>query len=347
MPPLRADATSFIPGSPISLPDRSVNSPSEAGSGSHTELGSSSRTETDIDQRWTRWVRTVDVVPPAEWPYDQPDRLDETPGEKRIREGHFGGKPSEDPTDTIYEPPGGYPSLSMKHPYVSVDGGSDSGLSSDTVPSDDDELSEAAEEKLITETMEIMPDFHARYPRLKKGPHYLHSIAVKKLTKDGRHLAALRLALEGAYKWTFVTDPSPVFSASIAVYRLGRNDKDIPVIDLKFHKNLHFPFRKFLARRLFNSVLTRYPKGYFPRIFGVVEEVGKQKVVLHAYSAYDDSEQRCEKCSACRHSIIVDWKAEREGSAAVNMNGGSAVVNANESSGGNLVVDDSERKKTG
>ncbi|KAI1367909.1 hypothetical protein F5Y08DRAFT_348252 [Xylaria arbuscula] len=324
MPPRRAVAHASVPGASSSNTDgnRALTTGQEREDESQQRM---------IDEYWEQRVHTFKIVQPDEWPRDQPARLDETPEQRRRRHENLQGEVPHASTSTstshkngdstphysgdtadddIYVPPNGYPSISMKHSYVSIAGGSDSGLSSDTYPSDEEELSAEAEKGLITETMEIMPDFRAR-PKYSLCSSTVRD--VEELVKSGRHLEALKRALENAYHNTFATDPTPVFSASIAVYILGRNEKDIPVIDMKFHRTLHFSFRKLLARRLLNGVLIRYPKGYFPRIFGVVEQVGRQRVVLHAYTAYGDFTEKYEKCSACRHSIIAEWKTGDKG----------------------------------
>ncbi|KAI0521257.1 hypothetical protein F5B22DRAFT_662378 [Xylaria bambusicola] len=275
----------------------------------------------DID----RWIGTFHISPVKPWP-NEGEKLDETPEQRSIRlwyfpddednEHHNGTSSSEHPdhqTENEQSPKVQYPSLSMPHPYVIIPGGSDSGLSSDSIPSADGKLSKLEEEKLIAETLEVWPDFHVVWPSDEEIAFSNLCAEVEELVKKDLHLAALTRALQDAYDHTFATHPSHAFSVSIEVYKLGRNKAEIPVIKMDFHKKLHFLFRKQLARRLLAGLLIRYPKGYFPRIFGVVEGDEEKQVVLHTYKMHDDRSRKFERCGACRHSIIKQWKEERKG----------------------------------
>ncbi|KAK5635321.1 hypothetical protein RRF57_011033 [Xylaria bambusicola] len=275
----------------------------------------------EIDQ----WLGSFHISPAKPWP-SEGEKLEETPEQRRIRLKHFhddegteqhDGTPSsghqDHQTSDEQSQKVEYPSLSMPHPYIVIPGGSDSGLSSDTIPSVEGQISREEEENLIQETWEVVKDFHNTTPSYKKIVLPNQCAKVEELVKNNQHLAALTRALQDAYDHTFDTHPRHVFSASIHVYKLGRNEAEIPVIKMDFHKGLHFPFRKMLARRLLNGVLIRYPKGYFPRIFGVVEGDEEKQVVLHTYNRYEDHDQKYERCGACRHAIIEQWNEERKG----------------------------------
>ncbi|KAI1346445.1 hypothetical protein F5Y01DRAFT_321717 [Xylaria sp. FL0043] len=131
------------------------------------------------------------------------------------------------------------------------------------------------------------------------------SSVIEELVKRGQHIAALAHALQYSYDFTFERRPHEVFSARIHIF--NRNQKnEVPGIMMRFHKTLNPSFKRYLARRLLNGVLIRYPKGAFPWTFWVAEE-GETLVILHTYNTH----HTLERCECCR-DLEKQWRWEQQ-----------------------------------
>ncbi|KAI1304816.1 hypothetical protein F5Y03DRAFT_168518 [Xylaria venustula] len=130
--------------------------------------------------------------------------------------------------------------------------------------------------------------------------------AIKGFVKQGDHLAALTHAIQYSSDFTFEGKISEVFSADIHIFNSGKK-KQVPGIMMRFRKPLNSAFKRFLARRLLNGVLIRYPKGFFPRIFCVAEGDRKQSV-LQTCEAVDDFCHTFERGNHYRDLIIQQWR---------------------------------------
>ncbi|TGJ85504.1 hypothetical protein E0Z10_g3274 [Xylaria hypoxylon] len=130
---------------------------------------------------------------------------------------------------------------------------------------------------------------------------------ISRYVEKGHHLAALIQALDYSCAFTFARDPSEVFSARIHVYSSSTKEK-APGIQMQFRRELKLSFRAFLARRLLRGVLIRYPKGYFPRRFMVVEG-DNIPILLYNVNARCSKNEQGRNC----HDLIVQQWLEARG----------------------------------
>ncbi|KAI1423356.1 hypothetical protein F5Y12DRAFT_547896 [Xylaria sp. FL1777] len=132
---------------------------------------------------------------------------------------------------------------------------------------------------------------------------------IKEFVEHGEHLIALTHALRYSYDFTFEGHPSEVFAARIHVYNLGKKKSKVPGIMMRFYKDLHPAFKRFLARRLLNGVLIRYPKGFFPRTFWVAEGE-EMPVILQTYNAIEHIYHDLERARDVSDAIVRQWRWE-------------------------------------
>ncbi|KAI0966898.1 hypothetical protein F4678DRAFT_465979 [Xylaria arbuscula] len=129
---------------------------------------------------------------------------------------------------------------------------------------------------------------------------------IKGLVKQGDHLAALTHALRYSSRFTFEGNINEFFSACIHIFNFDKK-KEVLGIMMRFRKPLNLGFKRFLARRLLNGVLIRYPKGFFPRTFCVAEGDRKQSV-LQTCEAADNFCHTFERGNHCRDLIVQQWR---------------------------------------
>ncbi|KAI0905776.1 hypothetical protein F4823DRAFT_632352 [Ustulina deusta] len=206
-----------------------------------------------------------------------------------------------------------FPSLSELHLHEPSSSGSDSGVDSTADSASDRPVPATAPESdiIANETMQTMAALHSISRQANDALLPTQSAVIKECVKYGEHLAALTHALRYSYDFTFQRNPSEVFSARIHVYNLGKKN-EVPGITMRFYKALHPGFKRFLARRLLNGLLIRYPKAFFPRTFCVAEG-DEEPVVLQTYDAVGSQSYRLGRGrDCCRDVIVQQWRWERQ-----------------------------------
>ncbi|KAI1276081.1 hypothetical protein F5Y07DRAFT_408665 [Xylaria sp. FL0933] len=289
------DRSSGIPGSRAQLPSSLLRT-DNAGSRPqrryhHARKETCARSDATLVEAVTVWREIVRKPP-----------LTDTPRRLPSHQNNFirsDGKPSSCSPGTpraVLSLPALRPQVSsspMSHPglYFNSDTASEESVSPPTLDSN----CVAAERMNTSETL------NSKSHAIREAPLPEQSVVIKELVKHGKHLSALAHALRYGYDFTFERKPHEVFSARIYIF--NRNQKnEVPGIMMRFHKTLNPSFKRYLARRLLNGVLIRYPKGAFPWTFWVAEE-GEPPVILHTYNTH----HTLERCECCR-DLEKQWR---------------------------------------
>ncbi|KAI0426850.1 hypothetical protein F5Y09DRAFT_350858 [Xylaria sp. FL1042] len=193
-----------------------------------------------------------------------------------------------------------FPSLSELFPHLPSSPRSSLGLRSIPGPASDGQVSSTVPESdmMEDETVQTAGALHSTSRAIREALLLEQSAVIQELVKQGKHLAALIHALRYSYDFTFEKKPSEVFSARIHIFNINKKN-EVTGITMRFHKALNPSFKRFLARRLLNGVLIRYPKGSFPRTFWVAEG-DETPVILQTYNAVEDVCHKFERCECCR-----------------------------------------------